>query len=66
MVMRGSCTSFAMLDGASKDRNPKRNKMSEEKELGTVIQQLLRCLRGVALVVVVQRIRTTSACGWLL
>ena len=25
MVMRGSCTSFAMLDGASKDRNPKWN-----------------------------------------
>ena len=25
MVMRGSCTSFAMLDGASKDRNPKQN-----------------------------------------
>ena len=25
MVMRGSCTSFAMLDGASKDRNPKLN-----------------------------------------
>ena len=37
--MRGSCTSFAMLDGTSKDRNPKRNHDVERKGSGNYISE---------------------------
>ena len=37
MVMRGSCTSFAMLDGASKDRISEWNNDLCRKEIGKYI-----------------------------
>ena len=37
MVMRGSCTSFAILDGASNDRNPEWNNDLCRKESGKYV-----------------------------
>ena len=69
MVMRGSCTSFAILDGASHDRDPKRNNDVWRRENGYYISTARplasRCATGSGGSKDSDNLRP-SACGWLL